>query len=114
MDAPVDPAPGHKPRQRESVFLLAQISGPDGNAQSYRVRNLSPDGMCVERPDGLDRDARLTVTIGSAMPVFATVVWSRNGFAGLQFLRRIDPELARKRPPKSLDPRVGWGRASGL
>lgn len=103
-----------RPDPRDSVFLTAQVVGACGATRRYRIRNLSREGACVEQPEGLQKDARLTVSIGLIERVPAEVAWARGGFAGLRFLIPIDTRLARQRPPRSLDPRAGWGRANRL
>lgn len=101
-------------RRRDSVFLLANVTAPDGATNGYRARNLSPDGVCIDQPAGVDVGATLTLSIGLVEDIRAEVVWVRDGLAGLKFAAPIDPAQARKRAPKSLDPKSGWGRASAL
>ena len=97
-------------RRRDSVFLLAQVTGADGSAQGYRARNLSADGVCIDQSGEFAPGMTLTLSIGLVEKIEAEVMWSRDGQAGLKFAAPIDPALARKRAPKSLDPKSGWGR----
>lgn len=101
-------------RRRDSVFLLAKIAGADGDSRSHRARNLSSEGVCIEQPDELMPGTKLILSIGLVERIHAEVMWARGGFAGLRFAAPIDLALARKRAPRSLDPKVGWGRANGL
>lgn len=97
-------------RRRDSVYLLAHVTGADGAVNGYRARNLSPDGVCIDCPPGAEKGATLTLAIGMIPRISAVVVWTRDGMAGLKFSAPIDPALARKRAPRSLDPKIGWGR----
>ena len=99
-------------RRRDSVFLLANVVGPDGTTQNCRARNLSPDGVCIDQPSAVAVGTELTLSIGLVEDIRAEVMWTRDGLAGLKFAAPIDPAQARKRAPKSLDPKRGWGRAS--
>lgn len=112
MTAPDSP----ESRNRESVFLLAEVVGvgEGGPAQRHRVRNVSEQGACIEGYEGLVAGARLIVSIGMVERIHAEVKWVRGGLAGLRFAQPIDVAQARKRPPKSLDPREGWGRMNAL
>ena len=105
---------GADTRRRDSVFLLAQVTGADGSTQGHRARNLSPDGVCIDEPGNLAPGMALTLSIGLVEQIQAEVMWTRDGQAGLKFAAPIDPALARKRAPKSLDPKSGWGRGGGL
>lgn len=100
------------PRRRESVFLMADVTGDDSPAQRCRVRNLSKEGICLEQPVGLVRGHRIEVSVGMVERALAEVVWASDNFAGLRFVHPIDPSAARKRPRKSVDPNSMWARTS--
>jgi hypothetical protein len=81
---------------RQSVFLSA-ILERFGSAETtkHRVRDLSPKGMRIDQAGGLHVGATVLVLIGQLEAVGATIVWIKDGFAGLRFANTVDPELAR-------------------
>ncbi|MES2754307.1 MAG: hypothetical protein V4659_06545 [Pseudomonadota bacterium] len=95
-------------RDRDTVFLMARIAEPGAGASRYRVRNMSPDGVCIEQPTGLEKFKRLIVSVGQLDNVAAEVAWARGGFAGLKFMRPIDIAKARKHRVAPTDATAGW------
>lgn len=91
-DEPVTRAPRH------SVFLSATVECFGSAAPTrHRVRDLSTGGVRIDQAGALREGATVLVTVGALEAVGATVVWIRDGVAGLEFNEPIDPEAARAR-----------------
>lgn len=90
---------------RHSVMLGASIERfGEGKTTKHRIRDLSPGGVRIDQAAGLAVDATVLVTVGTLDSVGATVVWVKDGWAGLQFAREIDPAAARAKA--AIAPRV--------
>jgi hypothetical protein len=85
------------PRQpRSSVLLSAVVEQFGGGAPTtHRVRDLSPGGVRIDKAVGFRKGATVLVTVGALQSVAATVVWVRDGVAGLKFANEIEPDDAR-------------------
>ncbi|MDK2769492.1 MAG: PilZ domain-containing protein [Sphingomonas sp.] len=98
------------PRQpRQQVMLSAEICGFGGGAPSkHRIKDLSVSGARIDRADGLRPGATVLVSVGVLKAVGATVIWVKDGVAGLRFAETIDPDAARSKamiaPPKPRPP----------
>jgi hypothetical protein len=107
-DEPPDSEPVAR-APRHSVFLSATVERFGGSAPSrHRVRDLSTGGVRIDQAANLQAGATVLVTVGALEAVGATVVWARDGVAGLEFARPIDPEAARAKAavaPRPLSPR---------
>lgn len=89
-DEPVARAP------RNSVFLSATVERFGGGAPTkHRVRDLSTGGVRIDQAANLQAGATVLVTVGALEAVGATVVWVRDGAAGLAFAHPVDPDAAR-------------------
>lgn len=94
---------------RHSVFLSATVQRFGGTAPSkHRVRDLSIGGMRIDQAAGLKPGATVLVTVGALEAVGATVVWVRDGAAGIEFAEPIDPDAARAKA--ALAPRPASAR----
>lgn len=106
---------------RDSVMLSAIIERFGGGAPTrHRVRDLSSGGVRIDQAAALPVGATVLVTVGALEAVGATVVWVRDGAAGLRFATPIDPADARakaalapraKQEPSAADrpvPTAGW------
>lgn len=117
---PVDPqTDSHASRQpRPSVMLSATIEGFGGGAPSrHRVRDLSAGGMRIDQAGGIQVGSTVLVTVGALQAVGATVVWVKDGSAGLSFAEVINPDDAKAKvavapkpaaPPTDRSPKAGW------
>jgi hypothetical protein len=105
--------PGSDPVERpprHSVMLSATVQRfGAGPPTKHRVRDLSPGGVRIDQAAALDVGATVLVTVGALQSVGATVVWVRNGLAGLKFASIIDPDDARAKA--AIAPRVAGGNA---
>lgn len=83
---------------RPSVMLIATIEqfGRDGPTR-HRVRDLAAGGIRIDNAEGMQPGATTLVSIGALVAVEATVKWANDGFAGLAFRERINPEDGRKK-----------------
>lgn len=83
---------------RESVLLSASILqfGKDATTK-HRVRDLSVTGVRIDQAAALQAGATVLVSVGILEAIGATVVWVRDGLAGLKFAQMIDPDAARAR-----------------
>jgi hypothetical protein len=90
---------GHRPRApRHSVMLAATVERFGRGAPTrHRVRDLSTGGVRIDQASQLTPGATVLVTVGALESVGATVVWVRDGLAGLKFAHDIDPDEARAR-----------------
>ena len=96
MSASAPPLQERSPR--ESVLLSAQISTFGGAAPTkHRIRDLSATGARVDQASMLSAGATVLVSVGLLEAVGATVVWVKDGVAGLKFAVTIDPDAARAR-----------------
>ena len=113
--------PGRSPRH--SVMLSATIEqfGAAGIATKHRVRDLSTGGVRIDGAAGFRPGATVLVTVGALESVGATVVWVKDGWAGLKFAELVDPDQARAkaaiappsagapiRKPVVATPSAGW------
>ena len=115
-----DPSTGTRSARqpRPSVMLSAIVERFGGGAPTrHRVRDLSTGGVRIDQAGDLQRGATILVTIGALQSIGATVVWIRDGSAGLQFARAINPDDAKAkaavpaRPvgaPADGAPTAGW------
>ncbi|MEZ5710936.1 MAG: PilZ domain-containing protein [Blastomonas sp.] len=95
---PLDDADaGNRARERDSLFLLTEIS-LDGDSQTYkaRVRNLSEGGMMVECDMHAAKDQGLSADLRNIGNVRGRIAWAKPGRFGIAFDTPIDPKLARK------------------
>jgi len=83
---------------RVSVLLTARIERFGSvHASRHRVRNLSVGGVRIDQAAALRVGATVLVSVGDLESVGATVVWVRDGDAGLCFAEPIDIDRARTR-----------------
>lgn len=84
---------------RESVFLSAVITCFGGSAPTrHRVRNLSPNGACVDQASKLRKGQMVTIHVGLLEEVGATVAWVEGDLAGFAFAHPIKVDAAKSRP----------------
>lgn len=97
------------PREaRESVFLSAAVTRFGGGAPTrHRVRNVSPNGACVDGADSLRQGQTVVIDVGQLAEVGATVRWVKAGMAGLKFAHPISIDAAKTRP-KPAHVQQGW------
>lgn len=81
----------YAPRHR--LLLTTDAHHPDGTAFQVRLRDLSELGMLIEADAPLAVGTRIVVIHPTAGEIVATVTWSGNGVAGLQFARRLSPAM---------------------
>jgi hypothetical protein len=106
---------------RQSVMLNAIVEHfRRGSSTRHRVRNLSGGGVRIDQAGAFEVGATVLVTVGALAAVAATVVWVRDGAAGLKFTWPINPDEARAdtmiaprrttdRPqPTGAAPSAGW------
>jgi hypothetical protein len=130
MAEPCDPpdtdeaeGPALAPRApRHHVLLSAVVERFGGTPPTrHRVRDLSTGGVRLDQAATLRVGATVLVTVGALQSVGATVVWVKDGLAGLKFAEPIEPEEARAKtmiapsraakPPlesPAIAPRAGW------
>jgi hypothetical protein len=81
---------------RQSVFLSATLDRFGSvDTTKHRVRDLSGQGMRIDQAGGLRVGATVLVTVGQLEAVGATIVWIKEGAAGVKFAKGIDPDQAR-------------------
>ncbi|OWK29383.1 PilZ domain-containing protein [Sphingomonas dokdonensis] len=103
--APPDRAPRH------SVFLSATVEHFGKRQPStHRVRDLSVGGVRIDHAEGFVVGATVLVTVGALESVAATIVWVKDGAAGLKFAQQIDPQAARARAAVAPAPFRGQSR----
>lgn len=95
---PITPtAPAPSPRERDSLFLMANLRRiGEADSIAVRVRNLSPGGLMAELPTPLHQDTAVEVEVRGIGWIAGRIVWHTAGRAGIAFDRPIDPQLARK------------------
>ena len=85
----------------------------------HRVRDLSTIGVRIDQAAGIPVGATVLVSVGRLQAIGATVVWVKDGSAGLKFAHSIDPDDARAKAviaptPTDVQPRdpirAGWVR----
>jgi len=94
--------PGGQPAEpkerpaRASTLLHATLEYLGGEVPTtHRVRDLSAGGVRIDRAEGLSQGSPVLVSIGAIKAIAATVMWVKDGFAGLGFEESIDPANAR-------------------
>lgn len=81
---------------RQSVFLNATVERFGGSAPTrHRIRDLSTGGVRIDQAGALQVGSTVLVTVGALEAVGATVIWSKDGLAGLRFAQPINPDDAR-------------------
>lgn len=81
---------------RQSVLLSTTLERfGSAEATKHRVRDLSSQGMRIDQAAGLKVGATVLVAIGQLEAVGATIVWIKDGSAGLKFGKTVDPDQAR-------------------
>lgn len=123
MDDAVHPERPIRQAQRQQVLLGAMVEMfGQGPGSRHRVRDLSATGVRIDAADRLSPGATVLISVGVLEAVAATVIWVRDGLAGLAFTRPIDPDAARSRtlvrlappPPPTrvagtgITPQTGW------
>lgn len=95
---------------RISLMLMAQLLRQHGDPTLHRVSNLSESGVRLAQVSKLNPGDVVSVLVGCADAVSATVAWVRDGTAGLQFNEAICLEDARQRRPDYAAPdiKAGW------
>jgi hypothetical protein len=95
------PDPSHDPALtertiRHNVMLRATVERFGGTrSTSHRVRDLSTGGVRIDQAEGLPVGATVLITVGALQSVGATVVWVKDGSAGLKFAQPINIDDAR-------------------
>lgn len=95
---------------RESVLLAADIAPmSDEPILQGRVRNVSATGALLELSAPLAVGTRVRLSFRGAQAVAATIMWAKNGRAGVAFDTPIDPALCRRsiKAPEP-DPSRDW------
>ena len=93
---------------RHNVMLSAVVEGFGGAAPTrHRVRDLSTGGVRIDQVVNLKVGATVLVSVGALQAVGATVVWVKDGSAGLKFAQRIDVDEARAKA--AIAPRLSDG-----
>ncbi|RYG88612.1 MAG: PilZ domain-containing protein [Alphaproteobacteria bacterium] len=83
---------------RLNVFLGAEVAGFHQNgATRHRIRDLSSTGVRIDSAEHLQPGATVLVSVGALKAAAATVIWTLNDLAGLQFATPINPDDARAR-----------------
>lgn len=73
---------------RQSVFLSATLDRfGSADTTKHRVRDLSGQGMPIDQAGGLQVGATVLVTVGQLEAVDATIVWIKEGAAGVKFAK---------------------------
>jgi hypothetical protein len=89
-----------------STLRLAKLTDADGREQLVRLRNVSAGGLMAEIGHPLAVGDPVALEL-SAQAIPATVVWTRDGTAGLKFDQNIDlgELLAGRKPRHGFRPR---------
>lgn len=74
-----------------SIFKVAKVRGDRGDALCI-VRNLSKRGARIETNFPLSTDQRLELQVRADVPIGATVRWSADGSAGVEFDCPVDTD----------------------
>ncbi len=83
---------------RQNVFLGARVCGFGRNAPTrHRIKDLSTHGARIDGAGALRAGATILISVGALEEIGATVVWVKDGAAGLRFAEPIDPAAARSR-----------------
>jgi hypothetical protein len=77
---------------RELVLLVGLLDH-DGQSTFCIVQNISAAGVQVMPYGTLSVGTNLSLRISDETPVDGTVVWTRDGAAGIQFARPLSPDL---------------------
>ena len=93
-DAPTGQPPQREPRHSVILSAIVEHFGRGGITR-HRVRNLSTGGARIDNASDMQAGVTVLVTVGSLRSVGATVVWVKDGLAGLKFTHSIDIEQAR-------------------
>ncbi|WP_294078011.1 PilZ domain-containing protein [Sphingomonas sp.] len=96
---------------RVSLMLMAQVFRHQGGEPTlHRVSNLSARGVRIVQAGKLAPGDQVTILVGCAEPVTATVAWLKDDVAGLEFEGPICLENARQRRTDFSVPdiRAGW------
>lgn len=95
---PTSDAPsGERGRDRDSLFIKAEMRLPERNAHfEARIRNLSSGGLMAECPYATEMGEQVEVQLRNIGWVFGTIAWSAGNRFGMAFNAPIDPKLARK------------------
>ncbi len=97
LDAEAPAAGSQRSKGRDSLFLMARLTLPDGREpRDVRVRNLSEGGLMVEIERPVDDHTPVTLSLRGIGEVSGKVAWCAEGRIGIAFDRPIDPMLARK------------------
>jgi hypothetical protein len=73
---------------RQSAFLSATLDRfRSADTMKHRVRDLSGQGMRIDQAAGLQGGATVLVTVGQLEAVGATIVWIKEGAAGVKFAK---------------------------
>lgn len=92
---------------RESVFLSAVVTRFGGAPTKHRVRNVSPNGACIDGAEMLKQGQTVVIDVGQLAEVGATVRWVKAGMAGLKFAHPVSIDAAKTRP-KPAHVQQGW------
>ena len=83
-----------------SMLRVAKLTGADGHSQLIKVRNMSAGGLMALVAKLPEVGAQVSVEL-SSQKIPATVVWTREGAAGLKFDQSVDlGELFAGRKPR--------------
>ena len=78
---------------RHRLILSTDARRPGGEAFPVKLRDLSETGALIEADAPIAVGTSITVDHPTAGEIAATVTWSGNGLAGLQFARRLSAAM---------------------
>lgn len=89
---------GKRPRNRDSLFLVAQFRqrAQRRNVRQVRIRNLSAGGLMAEIAEPLSLGEAVEFEVRGIGWIPGRVAWRVAGRIGVAFDHPIDPVLARK------------------
>ncbi len=83
--------------ERESVFLLANVSARDGTVSGvFRIRNISREGVMAEGAVSFRLGCEVNVDLRNIGIVEGEIAWTDSDRFGVHFDRAIDPHATRR------------------
>jgi len=84
--------PDRRSSPRHTLVLRVGLLEQEGRPASCLVKNISPAGVQVKPYGRLDHGKNVTLRVGDEVAISGTVVWARDGLAGIEFEETLGRE----------------------
>ena len=89
----VDDSVERRSDHRQRTILRVGIINDGRRSTFCLVKNISPSGVQVKNLSPIELGQRVTIVIGDGDPIQARLIWNKGQLAGLQFEKKLTPDV---------------------